>query len=369
MAKKLQTKTVTVNFGPQHPSTHGVLYIKAELDGEIIVKADPIIGYLHRSMEKIFEDRYYNQCIAIVDRADYIGPIFNEMAVVLAVEKLLQVQIPERAQYLRVMLMELNRIASHGFFWGTYGQDLGCFFTTFLWLWREREMAYDLLEEITGYRMHHNYMRFGGVLKDAPEGWLERLEAFMDEMEKRVEVYENLLTYNEIFLARTKNVGEITRKWAVDWGITGPILRATGTQWDLRKNDPYSIYDRFDFDIPTGTNGDCWDGYKVRMEEIKQSIKIIRQALSEIPGGPTRAKLPMRVKPPKGEAYVRIEGPRGELGCYVVSDGSEKPYRMKLRAPSFVNLASAQELLQGELIADFIALLGLYDPVMGEVDR
>ena len=369
MTKKLETKLVTVNFGPQHPAMHGVLYIKAELDGEVIADVEPNIGYLHRSMEKIFENRYYNQSIAIVDRADYIGPMFNETVVALTIEKLLGIKVPERAEYLRVLAMELNRIASHSFFWGNFGQDIGCFFTTFLWFWREREMVYDLLEEISGYRMHHNYMRVGGVNQDTPDGWLDKVSAFCDEMEKRVEVYENLLSYNEIFLARTKNVGKMTKQWCIDWGITGPLLRATGFEWDLRKNDPYSIYDQFDFDVPTGSNGDVWDAYKVRMEELKQSIWIVRQALDKIPEGPVRAKVPMKVKPPKGEAYCRVEGARGEIGCYIVSQGENKPYRMKLRAPSFINLASLQDILKGQMIADFVAIVGAYDPVMGEVDR
>lgn len=369
MSKKLETKLVTVNIGPQHPSVHGVLYLKAEIDGEMIVKADPVIGYSHRSVEKIFENRYYNQCIIISDRTCYIDTYFNEMTIVLAVEKLMQVKIPERAEYLRVIMMELNRIASHGFYWGNLGQDVGCFFTTMLWLWREREMMYDLGEEISGYRMHPHYMRVGGVANDAPEGWLERTGAFCDEMEKRVDVYENLLSFNEVFLARTKNVGNMTKEWCIDWGVTGPILRGAGLKWDLRKNDPYSIYDRFDFDIPVGGNADIWDGYKVRMEEIRQSIKIIRQALKDIPDGPIRAKLPMKVKPPKGEAYARVEAPRGEQGCYIVSDGTEKPYRMKLRMPSFIHIGACQDLLKDELIADVVALLGHIDPVIPEVDR
>lgn len=369
MGKKLATKHISLNLGPQHPSVHGVLYIKCEVDGEIILTADPIIGYCHRSVEKIFEYRYYNQIIATVDRTNYIDTYFNEMTVTLAIEKLMQVQVPERAEYLRVIMMELNRIRSHVFFWGNLGQDVGCFLTTFMWSWREQEMYYDLGEEISGYRMHPNYMRVGGVAADVPEGWLEKVAAFCNEMEKRVEVYERLLSYNEIFLARTKNVGKMTKKWCIDWGVTGPMLRSTGLKWDLRKNDPYSIYDRFDFDVPVGVNGDVWDTYKLRMEEIRQSIKIIRQALSKIPDGPVRAKLPMKVKPPKGEAYARTEVPRGEQGCYIVSQGDYKPYRIKLRAPSFIHIACCQDLLKGKLIADVVALLGIIDPVIPEADR
>lgn len=369
MTKKLETKTVTVNFGPQHPALHGVLYVLAECDGEMVVKVDPKIGYLHRSMEKIFENRYYNQCMAIADRADYIGPLFNETVIAMAVEKLMGIKVPIRAEYIRVILMELNRIGNHSFFWGNYGQDIGAFFTTLLWMWREREMLYDIIEDLSGYRMHPNYMRVGGVYREPPDGWFDKVAAFLDEMERRAEVYDRLLTYNEIFLIRTKNVGKITKEWAIDWGITGPLLRSANVDWDLRRDDPYSIYDQFEFDIPTGKNGDCWDAYKVRMDELRQSIRIVRQALEKIPEGPIREKLPMKVKPPKGEAYVRIEGPRGELGCYIVSDGTEKPYRLKLRAPSFVNLSSAQEFLKDELIANVIALIGIYDPVMGEVDR
>jgi len=367
--KKLQTKTVSVNFGPQHPSMHGVLFVRVELDGELVVHVEPHIGYLHRSMEKIFENSYYNQCIAISDRADYLGGYFNETVIALAAERLMEIEVPPRAEYLRVILMELTRIANHIFYWGNYGQDLGSFWTTALWAWREREMYYDIVEEISGYRQHPNYIRIGGVYKDTTDGWLQKVLDFCDEMEKRLKIYENLVTYNEIFLARSKNVGKITKKWAIDWGITGPLLRCAGVKWDLRKDDPYSVYDQFEFDIPTTRNGDCWDAYRVRMDEITESIKIVRQAVSKIPAGPIRCKLPMLVEPPKGDTYARIEGPRGELGCYLVSDGSKKPYRLKLRAPAFVNLASITEFLKDQLIGDFIALLAIYDPVMGEVDR
>ncbi len=370
MSKKLQTKLLTLNIGPQHPSVHGVLYLKAEVDGEMIVKADPVIGYSHRSVEKIFEERYYNQCIAISDRTCYIDTYFNEMTIVLAIEKLMQIKVPERAEFLRVIMMELNRIAAHGFYWGNLATDLGALATPILWLWREREFMYDLGEEISGYRMHPHFMRVGGVANDVPDDkWLDRVIAFCDEMEKRVEVYERLVSANEIFLLRTKNVGKMTKEWCINWGVTGPILRGSGFKWDLRRNDPYSIYDRFDFDIPVGANADIWDGYKVRMEEIRQSIKIVRQAVSKIPDGPVATKLPMKYKVPKGEAYARVEAARGEQGCYLVSDGGNKPYRLKLRMPSFIHISCCQDLLKDELIADVIALLGHIDPVIPEVDR
>ncbi len=367
--QELKTDQLTINFGPQHPAMHGVLFVEVTVDGEIMTGADPIIGYLHRSMEKIFENRTYAQNIAIIDRADYISNFFNEMAFIYPVEKLMEIDVPERAEYLRVIMMELNRIASHVLFFGTYPMDLGGI-TPFFYCWREREKIYDMFELAAGYRMHPNYFRVGGVKEDVPEEFLTQASKFCDEFAGWLEEYNSLLSGNEIFHLRTRNVGKMTPEWAINLGITGPVLRATGFEWDVRRGDPYSIYDKFDFDIPVGTNGDCFDAYWIRMAEMEQSLRIIQQALSSIPDGPVKAKgVPLNVKPPKGEAYGRIESTRGELAVYIVSDGTGKPYRAKLRAPAFVNLQAVPDLWTGALVADAIALLGIFEPVLGEVDR
>ena len=366
---QLKTEELTINFGPQHPSMHGVLFMEVTIDGEIITSADPIIGYLHRSMEKIFEYRTYAQCTSIIDRADYMAAFFNEMAFIYPVEKLMEIDVPERAEYLRVILMELNRIASHLLFFGGYSMDLGAI-SPFFYCWREREKINDIFELAAGYRLHPNYFRIGGVKEDVPEEVLEQTSTFCGEFEGWLEEYNSVFTGNEIFHMRTRNIGKMTPEWAIDLGMTGPLLRATGFEWDIRRGDPYSIYDKFDFEIPVGTNGDCFDAYWIRMAEMEQSLRIVQQALSSIPDGRVMAKgVPLNVKPPKGEAYARIESPRGELGVYIVSDGTGKPYRAKLRAPSFVNLAAVPDLWQGALLADAIALLGIFEPVMGEVDR
>jgi len=345
-----------------------VLYLVVDLDGEILVNVEPVIGYLHRGMEKIFENRNYSQCIAIIDRADYVGAFFNEMALVYTVEQLMEVEVPERGEYIRVILMELNRIAHHLLFYGSYGMDVGAV-SPFLYCWREREKVMDLFEIAAGYRLHQNFFRVGGVKEDVSDEFLRMSLKFIRELPAWLKEYETLLTFNEIFDLRTRNVGKMTPEWAINLGMTGPMLRATGFRWDVRRGDPYSIYDKFDFEVPVGTHGDCFDAYRIRMLEMVQSARIIEQAVNSIPSGPVRAKTRLNVKPPKGEAYARIESPLGDLACYIVSDGSEKPYRAKLRAPSFANLQALPELLKGKLIADIIALLGIFMPVMGEVDR
>jgi NADH-quinone oxidoreductase subunit D len=366
---KMETEEITVNFGPQHPSMHGVLFLEMTVDGEVITSCKPIIGYLHRSMEKIFEYRTYAQCTCLIDRADYLSAFFNELAFIYPVEKLMGVDVPERAEYIRVILMELNRIASHLMFFGTFGMDIGAL-SPFLYAWREREKILDLFEMISGYRMHPNYFRIGGLKADVPEGFFELTSRFVDEFDGWLEEYNSVLTGNEIFHIRTRNVGKLTPEWAIDLGMTGPLLRTTGVKWDLRKNDPYSIYDRFEFEVPVGTQGDCFDSYWVRMKEMEESNKILKQALSSIPDGPIKAKgVPLNVKPPKGESCARIESPRGELAVYIVSDGSGKPYRARLRSPSFVHLQSLPDMLKDTYLADMIALVAIIDPVMGEVDR
>lgn len=365
---ELKTEEIQVNFGPQHPSMHGVLFLKTTLDGEIITDVDPIIGYLHRSMEKIFEYRTYRQCIAIIDRADYMSAFFNELAFILPVEKLMDIDVPERAEYLRVILMELNRIANHLLFYAAFGMDIGAI-TPLFYAQREREKLMDIFELAAGYRMHPNFFRIGGVKDDVPEEFLVETARFCDDFVGWLEEYNTLLTGNEIFKMRTRGIGKIKKDWAINMGVTGPLLRSSGYKWDLRKDDPYSVYDQFDFDIPTGTVGDSYDAYWIRMAEMEQSLKIVQQALSKLPEGRIRAKVPLNVRPPKGEAWGRIESPRGELAVYIVSDGSNKPYRVKLRAPSFLHLQAVPELLHGVLIADAIVIVGIIEPVMGEVDR
>lgn len=363
-----QNDHLIVNFGPQHPSTHGVLRLVIELDGEVIVKVTPVIGYLHRSIEKICEFRSYNQVIPFLDRCDYITGISTELCYCMAVEKLMGIEVPERANYIRTIMVELNRIASHIFFYGTYAMDLGAV-TPFMYVFREREKILDLLESVTGYRLTPNYIRIGGVKLDLPEGFIEKLLAFLDELPTYLSEYDDLLTGNEIFHLRTVGIGKMSQDWAKNVGITGPLLRGTGLKWDLRKDDPYLIYDRFDFDVPVGLQGDCFDSYEVRMTEIRESIKIIKQAVSGLPDGTYKLPMPSVIRPPEGESYVRIESPRGEIGIYIQSDGSERPYRFKLRPPSLMNIQSVPEILEGVNIADAIAILGVIDPVMGEVDR
>ena len=368
LSTEIKSREIQVNFGPQHPSMHGVLFLKIILDGEIITDVDPVIGYLHRSMEKIFEYRTYNQCIAIIDRADYMSAFFNELAFILPVEKLMDIDVPERGQYLRVILMELNRIANHLLFYGAFGMDIGAV-TPILYCMREREKLLDLFELAAGYRMHPNYFRVGGVKEDVPEEFLDGAAEFCNDFAGWLEEYNTLLTGNEIFRIRSRGVGKIDKDWAINMGITGPLLRSTGYKWDLRKNDSYSVYDKFDFEIPVGTVGDSYDAFWMRMAEMEQSLKIVKQALSKLPDGRVRAKVPLNVRPPKGEAYSRIESPRGELAVYIVSDGSNKPFRVKIRAPSFLHLQALPELLKGVFVADAIVIVGIIEPVMGEVDR
>lgn len=365
---EFKTEEIQVNFGPQHPSMHGVLRLVLMLDGEIVTDCDPVIGYLHRTMEKIFEYRTYAQCIAIIDRSDYLSAFFNEMAFVQPVEKLMDIDVPERAQYIRVILMELNRIASHLMFYGSFAVDIGAT-SPFMYSWREREKIMDLFELASGYRLHPNYFRVGGVKEDVPEEFLEGTARFCDQFDGWLEEYNTVLTGNEIFQLRSRGIGKMTTDWAINMGITGPLLRSTGFKRDLRKEDPYCLYDRFDFDIPVGTRGDSYDAYLVRVQEMRESLRILKQALSQLPEGKIRAKLPLNVKPPKGEAYAHIESPRGELGMYIISDGTDKPYRARLRGPSFIHIQAIPDLLKGALVADAIVIVAIIDPVMGEVDR
>ena len=357
-----------VNMGPQHPSTHGVFRLVIWVDGERIVRVEPHIGYLHRGSEKICESEQYNQIVTLFDRLDYVGNLNNELAFCLAVEKLTETVVPERAEYIRVILCELNRIASHMLFYGVYGLDAGAT-TPMLYGFRERERVQELFESVTGARMMHNYIRIGGVKEDVPADFEKNVRKLLDDLKQGVEESDSLLSQNEMFLARTKGVGVISGDEALDYGVTGPALRASGVVEDVRVTDPYSIYERFDFGIPVGSMGDCWDRYFVRVEEMRESIKIIEQALSQLPKGEISAKVRRIVRPPAGDVFIRTESPRGDLGVYIVSDGSDKPYRVKVRPPSFANLQALEYMLKDTYIADAVLVLGSIDIIMGEVDR
>ena len=365
----LRSEEMILNMGPQHPSTHGVLRLVLTLDGETVVNCTPVIGYLHRGIEKILENRSYMAGIRYMDNADYLSPMLNETAFVGAVEQLMGLEPPRRAQYIRLLTNELQRIASHLVAIGTYGLDLGAF-TPVLYAFRDREGIMDMFEALGGSRFNVNYLRVGGVLHDFPKGWLDQCHKWLDQFEHRsLPELEALITGNEIFDARTQGVGYIDPRQAIAHGITGPILRASGVDYDVRRAEPYSIYDRFEWDVPVRYNGDCFDRYMIRVLEMRQSTRILQQALDSIPDGDIRAKMPKVLKPPKGEAYARIEGPKGEIGFYLISDGSPNPYRYNVRPPSFVNLTCLSQISVGHKLADAVVILGSFDIVMGEVDR
>ncbi len=366
----LQRETIDLNIGPQHPSTHGVLRVIVTLEGETIVDAQPVIGYLHRNHEKIYESMQYPMIIPMTDRLDYLSPLTNELCYVLAVEGALGIEVPERAQYLRVIFAELQRVLSHQLYFGTFGADIGAT-TAFVYAFRDREYALDLLDRATGARLLYNYFRIGGVRNDVPDGWLDDLAAYLDYLENRGwPQYMDLLMKNEIFRARMEGVGILPPDVAIAYGASGPVLRASGVRWDLRKHDPYCIYDRFEFDIPVGEKGDGRDRCLVRMYEIRESIRIIRQALAQIPDGPVMGKVPRGIlKLPKGDYYQHVDAPRGEVACHIVSDGGPHPYRFKWRSPAFVHLQLLPYLVKGLKLADLIVVLATLDPVFGEVDR
>src|SRR5438876_8399237 len=387
-------KTMVLNMGPQHPSTHGVLRILLELDGETVVKAVPDLGYLHTGIEKSCEDKTYSQAITLTDRMDYLNPLGNNLVYCLAVEKLLGLEIPKRAQYIRVMMVELQRISSHLVWLGTHAIDLGAM-TVFLYCFREREEILKIFERFAGQRMMTSYIRIGGLALEPPAGWREMVGRFLKMMPSRIDEYETLLTENRIWMARTKGVGVINAKDAVAYSMTGPTLRAAGLAYDNRKVFPYSSYEEFDFNVPTRTDSDCYGRYLIRVAEMRESLKIIRQAMDKIPAdGPIKADAPGIVppqrekmktemealiyhfkiftegfSPPPGETYVTIESPRGELGVFIASDGTPKPLRAHFRAPSYINLQALPRLIEGRLIADVIACIGTIDIVLGEVDR
>ena len=359
-----------LNIGPQHPSTHGVFRLRVVMDGERIQDVDMVVGYLHRSMEKLAEERTYTQNIPFTDRTDYLAAMSNNLGYCLAAERLAGVEVPERASYLRVIFAELQRIASHGMANGQLIGDAGAFGQTpMLYMFREREKILDLFEMTCGARLTTNYMRIGGVAFDPPPEFYPQLEALLDELPDRIEEYRDLLLDNEIVLARLQNVGMVSAEDAINASFSGPALRGSGVPWDLRKAEPYAVYDRMDFDIPVGHQGDSFDRFMVRMEEVKQSVRIIRQALDGLPAGPHKTQIPLALRPEPGEAYARIEGPRGELGYYVVSDGGPAPFRFHIRAPSLINLSLLKEMATGASLPDAVVTLGSLDIVVGEIDR
>ncbi len=361
------TELYCLNMGPQHPSTHGVLRVILELDGETVVKATPVLGYLHRGIEKLAESRTYPQFIPYTDRLDYVSSMCNNLAYCQTVEKLLQVEVPERAEYIRVIMAELNRIASHLLFIGSTTLDLGGM-TGMLYTFRDREYILDMFNLAAGSRLTYSYVRIGGVMNDLSSEFLGLLRQYLAELPGMLQEYDELINGNEIFQARLKGVSVVPAERLLSLGVTGPVLRAAGVKADLRRTRPYGIYDRFQFDVPTGTVGDNWERYMMRVLEISESAKIITQALEGLPEGPIMAKIPKVIKPPAGEVYHANESPRGELGFYIVSDGSTKPYRLHIRRPTFYNLGSIEELCRGVKIADMPAVLAVLDPCMGEAD-
>ena len=366
-----------LNMGPQHPSTHGVFRVVVRTDGELILESQSHIGYLHRCFEKCAEGNNYLQVVPYTDRMDYLCAMMNNWGYAAAVEKLTGIEVPERAEYIRVIVAELNRVASHLLAFGTYGLDIGAI-TPFLYAFRDRERILKIFEKLCGQRLNYSYVRIGGVTFDMTEEILADIEAFCDYFDPKIlDEYDNLLSYNGIFISRTANVGVMPADLAISYGVTGPSLRGSGVQRDLRRDAPYGIYDRLEFDVPVGTGemgqlGDCWDRYMVRMREMRQSIRLVRQALKDIPDGPFCDKKAFRaVKPKAGETYKRVEGARGEVGFYLVSDGTKNPYRVKARAPSFCNISILDKLtsMSDVMVADLVAIIGSLDIVLGEVDR
>lgn len=359
-----------LNLGPQHPAAHGVLRLLLEMRGEIVLNVTPIIGQLHRGFEKLCESRAYVQIIPITDRLDYVSSMSNNYAYVKAVEELAGIEVLERAQYIRVIMLELQRIASHLFSAGIYGHDLGAMSASF-YTFRERELILDLFESVCGARLTYSYMRFGGVRQDLPPYFVEKTKEVLDKIESKIPDYVNFLLRNEVFLRRTQGVGILKPKDAVNLGATGPVLRGSGVAYDVRKADPYLLYDQFDWEVVTQKDGDCLSRFLVYVGELRQSIGIVRQALKALPEGDLgeKAAVPKALKPPPGEVYSRVENPRGELGFHIISDGSGNPYRLKVRSPTFCNLSILPHLAKNVLLADMVAILGTLDPVFGEIDR
>ncbi|MDP8992760.1 MAG: NADH-quinone oxidoreductase subunit D [Actinomycetota bacterium] len=388
-----EDENMILNLGPQHPSTHGVLRIMMELDGETVLRTKPVVGYLHTGMEKTGEDLTYLQGPTNVTRMDYLAPLFNECVFSLAVEQLLQIEVPPRATWIRMLMCELNRISSHLLFMATNGLDVAAL-SMMLYGWREREVVLSFLEKVSGLRMNHNYIRPGGVAADLPDGWRDDVLAICDLIPPRLEQYDDMLTGQPVFRQRTEGVGTISGEEAIALSATGPVLRSTGVAWDLRRDEPYQFYEQVDFDVVVGKYGDAFDRYAIRLNEMRESVKIVRQIVDAMPPGdyriqdkkvtpPPRARIDQSMealihhfklftegfKVPEGEVYVAIESPRGELGCYLVSDGTSKPYRLHIRDPSFANISSLPPMMRGGLVADAVAIISSIDPVMGGVDR
>ncbi len=381
VAVELETEDMTLNIGPQHPSTHGVLRLVAKVDGERARDVQPAIGYMHRGYEKLAEVRTYPQITAFINRIDWVSGYANEVPFIAAAEKLMEIEVPERAQYIRLILTEMARIASHMIFMASYPLELGAATPLFFAL-RDRERVLDLLESVTGGRFHPNFNRIGGVKpaagagptqkkasQDLPKGFLAGTHDAMDKLLATCDELESLIAGNEIFQARTKGIGVLPGEIAADFGVSGPNLRASGIAFDLRRHTDFLPYDQFEFDVPTGRNGDCWDRWWVRLEEIRQAARIIQQAVDAIPSGALQAKVPKIIKVPKGEVYVRAENPKGEMGYYLVSEGGQGPYRLKIRSASFSNISILPWILEGVLVPDIIAILGSLDFVLGDVDR
>lgn len=364
----LKTEEVLLNMGPQHPSTHGVLRLILSIDQENVRSADADIGYLHRGIEKLAETMTYPQLVPLTDRLDYIASVLNNHGACLAMEKLGQIEVPLRASYLRVLSSELGRIANHLLYIACFGMDVGAV-TMLIYGLRERELVLDLFEMLCGARLTHNYICLGGVRHDIPDGFIGKCRAFLDFMPSMLKEYRELLVGNRIFRQRTRDICRISPETALDIGLTGPSLRASGVNWDLRKAEPYSAYDHFDFEVPLGKRGDVFDRFHMRFLEVEQSLKIIRQVIDKLPEGPVRGKVSKVFKPPVGEVYVQIEAAKGALGYYLISDGSAKPYRVKIRVPSFSNLSHINMMMKGWLIADAIAILACLDLVLGESDK
>ena len=388
-----EIKNLTMNFGPQHPAAHGVLRLVVEMDGEVIERADPHIGLLHRGTEKLIEYKTYTQAVPYFDRLDYVAPMCQEHAFALATENLLGIEVPERGQYVRVLFSEITRLLNHVMNVCTFALDVGAM-TPFLWGFEEREKMMGFYDKVSGARLHAAYFRPGGVHRDMPAGLVDEIAAFCETFPKFIDDTESLLTENRIFKQRTVDIGVISQEDALDWGLSGPMLRGSGLPWDLRKAQPYDVYGRMDFDIPVGKNGDCYDRYLVRIEEMRQSLRIVGQCLDELPGGPIKTQdnkisPPSRAemkgsmealihhfklytegyKVPAGETYTAVEAPKGEFGVYLVSDGSNKPYRCKIRAPGFAFLQATEFMTKGHMLADLVAIVGSMDIVFGEIDR
>lgn len=365
---------MVINMGPQHPSTHGVLRLELIVDGEIVVDVIPHIGYLHRCFEKHAEHMVnYQQVIPYCDRMDYVAAMNNDFGYAVACEKLLKIKVPERVEYIRVIMAELQRIASHLIAVGTYGMDIGAF-TPFLYCFRDRERILDIFEQTCGARLLYNYIWIGGLSHDVQSDFQQKVKDFCKYFRPNIKELNDLLSYNKIFIERTANVGVLPADVAINYAASGPVLRGSGVKWDLRKNDPYSIYDRFDWEIPVGTGkvgtvGDCWDRYMVRVHEMEQSLNIIEQAVENIPAGDVQSAVPKRIRPDTADLYVRTETPKGELGYYIMADGTTSPFRVKVKSPCFVNLSLLPAICRGAMISDVIAVLGSIDIVLGEVDR